>query len=68
MTDEIVKEKQLTTIMVTHNLKYAVDYDSRLIMMYGGAVVEDRSGAEKQALDVSDLLTVFNAISIECGN
>ena len=68
LTDEIVKEKQLTTIMVTHNLKYAVDYGSRLIMMHGGAVVEDRSGAEKQALDVSDLLTVFNAISIECGN
>ncbi len=68
LTDELVREKGLTTIMVTHNLKYAVQYGTRLIMMHGGAVVEDRSGSEKQELEVSDLLTVFNAISIECGN
>lgn len=68
LTDELVREKQLTTIMVTHNLKYAVEYGSRLIMMHGGAIVEDRAGREKQELKVSDLLTVFNAISVECGN
>ena len=68
LTDELVREKGLTTIMVTHNLKYAVEYGTRLIMMHGGAIVEDRSGAEKRELKISDLLTVFNAISIECGN
>lgn len=68
LTDELVREKGLTTIMVTHNLKYAVEYGSRLIMMHGGAIVEDRGGAEKQRLAVADLLGVFNAISVECGN
>ena len=68
LTDELVREKNLTTIMVTHNLKYAVEYGSRLIMMHGGAIVEDRGGAAKQALEVADLLGVFNAISVECGN
>ena len=68
LTDELVREKGLTTIMVTHNLKYAVEYGSRLIMMHGGAIVEDRGGAEKQKLAVADLLGVFNAISVECGN
>ena len=68
LTDELVREKGLTTIMVTHNLKYAVEYGSRLIMMHGGAIVEDRGGEEKQKLAVADLLGVFNAISVECGN
>ena len=48
LTDELVRETQLTTIMVTHNLKYAVEYGSRLIMMHGGAIVEDRADREKQ--------------------
>ena len=68
LTDELVREKNLTTIMVTHNLKYAVEYGSRLIMMHGGAIVEDRGGVEKQKTEVADLLGVFNAISVECGN
>ena len=68
LTDELVREKGLTAIMVTHNLKYAVEYGSRLIMMHGGSIVEDRGGEEKQKLAVADLLGVFNAISVECGN
>ena len=39
LTDELVREKQLTTIMVTHNLKYAVEYGSRLIMMHGLSLI-----------------------------
>ena len=68
LTDKIVKEKQLTTIMVTHNLRYAVDYGSRLIMMHQGEAVLDRSGQEKSDLSIEDILKVFNEISIECGN
>ena len=68
LTDKIVKEKHLTTIMVTHNLRYAVDYGSRLLMMHQGEAVMDLSAKEKQELKVEDILEKFNAISIECGN
>ena len=68
LTDRIVKEKKVTTIMVTHNLRYAVEYGSRLIMMHQGRAILDRSGAEKAATGVDDILGLFNEISIECGN
>lgn len=68
LTDNIVKEKKLTTIMVTHNLRYAVEYGDRLLMMHQGDIVLDKSGNEKEALKVDDILDVFNEISIECGN
>ena len=68
LTDKVVREKNLTTIMVTHNLRYAVEYGDRLLMMHQGNVVIDREGAEKQAMDIDDILKKFNEISIECGN
>lgn len=68
LTEKIVREKQLTTIMVTHNLRYAVEYGDRLLMMHEGQAVVDKSGQEKAALQVEDLLEQFNKISIECGN
>lgn len=68
LTDGIVKEKRLTTIMVTHNLRYAVEYGNRLLMMHQGEIVIDSFGDEKQALKVDDILDKFNEISIECGN
>ncbi len=68
LTDKIVKEKHLTTIMVTHNLRYAVEYGDRLLMMHQGHAVMDCSGAEKAALKIEDILDQFNAISVECGN
>lgn len=68
LTDQIVKEKSLTTIMVTHNLRYAVEYGSRLIMMHQGDIIIDKSEEEKKALVIDDILTKFNEISIECGN
>ena len=68
LTHKIVKEKELTTIMVTHNLRYAVEYGDRLLMMHQGNVVIDREGDEKQAMDIDDILKKFNEISIECGN
>lgn len=68
LTDKVVKEKNLTTIMVTHNLRYAVEYGNRLIMMHQGQAVIDESGDKKAAIKIDDLLSRFNAISIECGN
>ena len=68
LTDRLVLEKHLTTLMVTHNLRYAVEYGDRLIMMHQGHNVMDAAGADKQALRVEDILQQFNEISIECGN
>ena len=68
LTGKIVREKKLTTIMVTHNLRYAVEYGDRLLMMHEGKAVMDRSGTEKQNTTVDEILGMFNAISIECGN
>ena len=68
LTDKIVKEKQLTTIMVTHNLRYAVEYGNRLVMMHNGHMILDKKGKEKEDMAIDDILTLFNEISIECGN
>ncbi len=68
LTGRIVAEKKLTTLMVTHNLRYALEYGDRLLMMHEGNVVMDYAGAEKQALKLDDILGKFNEISIECGN
>ncbi len=68
LTDQVVKEKHLTTIMVTHNLRYAVEYGTRLIMMHQGEVVIDKAGDEKKAIAIDAILEKFNEISIECGN
>ena len=68
LTDKVVREKKLTAMMVTHNLRYAVEYGDRLLMMNQGQVVLDKAGAEKAATSIDDILGVFNQISIECGN
>ena len=68
LTGRIVAQKQLTTIMVTHNLRYAVEYGDRLLMMHQGHLELDLSGKEREGLKVEHLLERFNAISIECGN
>ena len=68
LTNRIVKEKQITTLMVTHNLRFAVEYGSRLMMFNKGEAVIDKAGEEKKKLAVDDLLKTFNEISIECGN
>lgn len=68
LTDKVVREKELTAIMVTHNLRYAAEYGSRLLMMDKGKVILDESGKNKAAVTVDDLLKLFNEISIECGN
>ena len=68
LTDRVIREKKLTALMVTHNLRYAVEYGTRVLMMDKGQIVLDKSGEEKQRTTVNDLLGIFNRISIECGN
>lgn len=68
LTDRIVKEKKVTTIMVTHNLRYAVEYGNRIIMMHEGNAILDQVGEEKKNLRTEELMKIFNEISVECGN
>ena len=68
LTDRIVREKSLTAIMVTHNLRYAVEYGNRMLMLHHGDIVLERKAAAKTETTVDDILSVFNEISIECGN
>lgn len=68
LTARVVREKHLTTLMVTHNLRHAVEYGDRMIMMHQGHIVLDRKGAEKAATRVEDVLELFNEINVECGN
>ncbi len=68
LTDKVVKEKGVTTIMVTHNLRYAVEYGNRLIMMHEGEVILDKSGDEKKNVNTEEIMGIFNRISVECGN
>ena len=60
LTEEIVARDNLTTLMVTHNMKNAIQYGNRLIMMDAGRVVVDIKGEEKKNLSVRDLLEKFN--------
>lgn len=68
LTEKIVHEKNITTLMVTHNLRYAVEYGTRAVMMHDGGIIMDIKGEEKQNKSINDYLKVFNEISIECGN
>lgn len=60
LTVELVEKHHLTTFMVTHNMKDALHYGNRLIMMNEGKIIFDVSGKEKEQLKVSDLLELFN--------
>ena len=68
LTDQVVKEKKVTTIMVTHNLRYAVEYGNRLIMMHEGKAILDKAGEAKKTINTEEIMAIFNRISVECGN
>ena len=68
LTDRVVREKKLTALMVTHNLRYAAEYGDRVLMMNQGHVVLDRAGEEKKNTSIDSILGMFNHISIECGS
>lgn len=59
LTNKIVKEKNITTLMVTHNLKHAINYGDRLIMLHKGDVILDISGDEKSNITIEEILHKF---------
>ncbi|WP_295585126.1 ABC transporter ATP-binding protein [uncultured Oscillibacter sp.] len=63
LSDQIVAENHLTTMMVTHNMRDAIAHGNRLIMMYDGRIVIDVAGEEKKKLTVPDLLALFSKVS-----
>ena len=65
ITEELVSENNLTTLMVTHNMKDAIAIGNRLIMMNNGKIIYDVSGEEKKNLTVDDLLRKFSEASGE---
>ena len=68
LTNDLVLKNNITTMMVTHNLRFAAEYGSRLVMMHEGHAVIDIKDDEKKNTQVEDLLKVFDEISIEKGN
>ncbi len=68
LTQKLVERRGITTIMVTHNLRYAVEYGDRLVMMHEGQVIRDLRGEAKKRTQVQDLLDTFYEISVESGN
>lgn len=65
LTEEFVREQNLTALMVTHNMKDAIQLGNRLIMMHEGRIIYDVSGDEKKKLQVGDLLRKFEEASGE---
>ena len=63
VTQRIVERDSLTTLMITHNMKDAIAYGNRLIMMYDGRILVDVAGEEKSKLTVEQLLSLFNQAS-----
>ena len=62
-TQRIVERDNLSTLMITHNMRDAIAYGNRLIMMYNGHIVVDVSGEEKKQLTVNQLLELFSKVS-----
>lgn len=65
LTDRVIKANSLTAIMVTHNLKYAIEFGNRLIMMHQGKIVLDILDEEKKVVNKDRLLQLYNNINIE---
>lgn len=61
ITDKVISENNLTTLMVTHNMRDAIDHGNRLIMMSEGKIVVDVKGEEKKKLTVEQLVNMFSA-------
>ncbi|MBO3444731.1 ATP-binding cassette domain-containing protein [Clostridium sp. CCUG 7971] len=65
LTNKIVKEKNITTIMITHNLNHAIEFGNRLLMMHRGEIILDIGRLEKKNLTKNDLIEEFNKITFK---
>ncbi len=68
LTNDLVLKNNITTMMVTHNLRFAAEYGNRLVMLHSGNAILDIRDEEKKNTKVEDLLKIFDEISIETGN
>ena len=68
ITDKIIESNNLTTIMITHNMRDAITHGNRLIMMDSGNVISDISGEDKKKLTVNDLLEMFNRVGAQAND
>ncbi|MPN35284.1 Vitamin B12 import ATP-binding protein BtuD [bioreactor metagenome] len=59
LTEEVVRSKKITTLMITHNLNHAIKLGNRLIMMHRGNILLDIKGEEKKSLTIEKLLNYF---------
>ena len=64
LTDRVIREKGITALMITHNLKYALDYTSRFIMLHEGNIVLEKSGQEKAQMTADEILETFHRLQI----
>lgn len=62
LTRKVVSERKLTTLMVTHSMRQALDYGTRTIMLHAGEIVLDVSGDSRKDLEVEDLIEMFRKI------
>jgi putative ABC transport system ATP-binding protein len=62
LTDRFVAERKLTTMMVTHSMRQALDFGHRTIMLHAGEIVLDVSGEERKGLQIEDLIQMFRQI------
>lgn len=65
LTDKIIKENAITAIMVTHNVRYALEYGNRLIMLHKGKIILDLINEQKLSTKKEDILSLYNNINIE---
>jgi putative ABC transport system ATP-binding protein len=63
LTQQVVEEDNLTTLMITHNMKDAIRVGNRLVMMYNGKIIYDVQGEKKKNLHTSDLMEKFEMVS-----
>lgn len=63
LTDQLIQEKKIPTLMVTHNMQHAIDQGNRLIMLHDGKIVVDIRGEQKQNLSVMELVDLFQTKS-----
>jgi putative ABC transport system ATP-binding protein len=59
LTDEVVRRLEITTVMVTHSMRQALDYGNRIVMLHQGRVMLDISGPERASMQMDDLLQLF---------
>lgn len=64
LTNKLVEEKQMTSIMITHNLKHAITYGNRLLMFHKGEIIMDIGSEEKKTLTVEKLIEKFNSLNM----